>query len=580
MDQLVAQCIPDVNDVLAAADAAARRGSYVAGFVTYDAAPAFDCAFAVPTSGHESLPLAWFGVFSAAEPAAPLPAPAATGAGADEWSSEIDAGTHGRAVGAIRAAVAAGDVYLVNYATRLRRPWAGGDDPFDLYTRLVSGYRGAYHAYIETDDWAVVCASPELFFERRGQRLTTRPVKGTTARGRWAEEDTDRAAALRGSEKERAENVMVVDMLRNDLGRIARPGSTVVSGLGELEQHPSLWQLTSTVTAASSADIALADVFKALFPCASVTGAPKISAMSVIADLERSRRGVYCGAVGLVTPGRRPGAEPPVARFAVAIRTAVVDKRRGLVEYGSGGGITWDSGPPAEWDEVLLKAGILTRAPAAALGPAAGLIETMGYFPGAGGGQVRNLADHLARMSASARYFGWPAPVGAEDLIAEAVAGRDRPARLRLVLRAGGDFELETFALESPPAESIALCVDMDPVDTSDIRLFHKTTDRRIYDDRAGRHPHAGDVVLINDRREVTETTRANIAVRLGDRWYTPPLECGLLPGIERARLLRHGHLTERVIHLDDLRRAPAVATLSSLRGWRAAHVLPSCPRP
>lgn len=414
--RLQATSVADVPAVLAEAEAVARHGCYVAGFVAYDAAPAFDRAFRIPgtNSGDRSpaLPLAWFGLFERAVPAPPLPTVDATadGPALPGWACAIAPEVHAAAIDAIRTSIADGHSYLVNYTTRFNRAWPPQDDPFALYCRLVAGYEAGYHAFIETDWWAVACGSPELFFELAAGRLVTCPVKGTAPRGRWADEDADLAAALKASEKERAENVMVVDLLRNDLGRLAIPGTIAVPSLAQLEQHPTLWQLTSTVTATAEERTGLPEVFEALFPCASVTGAPKISAMSVIADLEHQRRGIYCGAVGFIAPTQHAEAQDPVARFAVAIRTAVVDKTHRRAQYGSGGGISWDSAPAAEWDEVLLKANALTASPSPALGANQGLIETMGYIPDGPVGRVRNLDRHLARLASSARHFNLTVP--------------------------------------------------------------------------------------------------------------------------------------------------------------------------
>ena len=588
--QVETRLVSEVAAVLSEADAAARQGRYVAGFVAYEAAPAFDAAFRVNTPSSmapatSAVPLAWFGIFAQAVPA---PAVCSSGVassslgptGHPPWECEVDASAHASAIVVIRGTIADGDAYLVNYTTRFRRPWPSEESAFELYRRLLVSYTSGYHAFFETDQWAVACGSPELLFEQRGASLVTRPMKGTTPRGRWSEEDIRRAEELRASAKERAENVMVVDLLRNDLGRIAVPGSVAVPSLWQLEQHPALWQLTSTVTATAREGVGLAEIFGALFPCASVTGAPKVSAMSVIADIEASPRGVYCGAVGFLAP---PGDDCPsgsgvTARFAVAIRTAVVDKALGLVEYGSGGGITWDSSAEQEWEEVLLKARTPVGPPTPSLSADEGLIETMAFAPGTGGGEVRNLDDHMARLKASARYFGLVVPPGVEDLVAGAVVGLSTPTRVRLVLRAHGSVEVETSALaDEQPAAPVRLCVDLEPVHSTDVMLFHKTTNRGRYDDRARRHPTADDVVLLNERGEVTETTRANLAVRLAGRWCTPPLSCGLLPGVERGRHLATGRLVERVVTVDDLRNASAVATLSSVRGWRPAHVRPDC---
>jgi para-aminobenzoate synthetase / 4-amino-4-deoxychorismate lyase len=610
---LQAWTLPEVEGVLAEAEAATRQGWTAAGFVAYDAAPAFDAALSVPSGQAPSagvgagvdLPLAWFGLFAHSHPAEPLPrvvsfptgprgrpgpsgshlgTPDGARSGGPLWACEIGSEEHGRAVGAIREAIAAGDTYLTNYTTRFRRPWLPTDDPFSLYQRLVSGHSSGLHAYIETEDWVVASGSPELFFDLRSDRLTARPMKGTAPRGRWSDEDRRVAEELRTSPKERAENLMVVDLVRNDLGRVAVPGTVEVPGFCRIERHPTVWQLTSTVTATARPGTGLTDVFAALFPCASVTGAPKVATMRIISALEPSARGVYCGAIGFLRRVETTTPEPGglEARFSVAIRTAVVHKRRQLVEYGSGGGITWDSTSAAEWDETLVKTRVLAEGSAAGPPPPA-LLETMRFDPSMASGEtggIRNLHRHIDRMTASAAYFGYRRPADLCQRLLGAVA-RSGPARVRLLLHCDGtvDIELHPLAGEaSSAAHPCELCIDDLTVDPSDAGLFHKTTDRRRYDESNARHPRADDVIFVNDRGEVTETTRANLAVRIGRRWFTPPLECGLLPGIERGRLVECGTLTERVITVHELRAADAVATVSSLRGWRPATVRPRCP--
>ena len=560
--QLEAWSLDAVRGTIAEAEAAARAGDLVVGFVAYDAAPAFDPAFEIPGHGG-SMPLAWFGRFGAARE---VPLEEAGGRPSDAtWSLELDQADHATGVSAIQAAIREGDTYLVNYTTQLRRSWVDGEDPLDLYRSLVANYAGGYHAFIETDDWAVACGSPELFFERRGSLVSTRPMKGTAPRGRWSAEDEELASSLACSPKEQAENVMVVDLLRNDLGRIATPGSVEVPSLFSIERHPALHQLTSSVTAEVDPNLGLAEVFAALFPSASVTGAPKFSTMRLIADLEPSARGFYCGAVGIITPDE----DAPRARFAVAIRSAVVDKRSGEASYGTGGGITADSDPAAEWSELLLKATVLNDAEWQRAVRDLGLIETMGWWPAEG---VRNLERHLERLSGSASYLGLSVPSDLEEQLARAVGQLEVPSKVRLQLDASG-ATLAVSVLEPNSAEVLLLAIDTVPVCASDPTLFHKTTDRRRYDERATRHLGADDVVLVNEAGEVTETTRANLAVQLEGCWCTPPLEAGLLPGVERARLLANGTLRERSITIEELRAADAVATLSSLRGWQHARV-------
>jgi para-aminobenzoate synthetase/4-amino-4-deoxychorismate lyase len=266
------------------------------------------------------------------------------------WS----AAEHARAVTAVRERIAAGDTYQCNLTDRLETAFTG--DPYALYARLATAQRGAYHAYLDLGRHVIASASPELFFERAGDTIRTRPMKGTAERGRSAAQDREQARRLRSSAKEQAENLMIVDLLRNDLSRIAELGTVTVTDLFTLEPYPTVWQMTSEITARLPPGTGLADIFGALFPCGSITGAPKASSMAIIRELEHSPRGVYCGAIGLIAPP----TEPVRARFSVAIRTAVIDRHTGRAVYGAGGGITWGSDPAAEHAELLTKAAILT----------------------------------------------------------------------------------------------------------------------------------------------------------------------------------------------------------------------------
>jgi para-aminobenzoate synthetase/4-amino-4-deoxychorismate lyase len=350
--QLRTDSAGEVPDLVEEVERATGRGWHAAGFVAYEAAPAFDAALQVRAREQSSIPLACFGLFRERRevpPVVPLGGPEGTC-----WEPEMDASEHEAAVAAVKDAIAFGLTYQVNLTQRLRRRWPG--DPYRLYRRLAGSQAGAYHAYLATSTWAVACGSPELFFSLEGGIATTRPMKGTAPRGRTPEEDRARASALRFSAKERAENVMIVDLLRNDLGRVAAFGSVEVEDLLRLEAYPTVWQLTSTVRARVG-EAGLARLFGALFPCGSVTGAPKPQTMALIAALERSARGVYCGAVGYAAPKGRL----PEARFAVAIRTAVVDRVGGVASFGTGGGITWDSEPEGEWAEQQAKAAAIAR---------------------------------------------------------------------------------------------------------------------------------------------------------------------------------------------------------------------------
>jgi para-aminobenzoate synthetase/4-amino-4-deoxychorismate lyase len=344
-----------VAAVLAEVEYATRKGWWAFGFVSYEAAAGLDPALAVhpPVAG---LPLAWFGI-SARPERVPVVRPSRRrGYRVGDWRYEWGPGEHRRAVDAVRRHIAAGDTYQCNLTTRMSAE-VSGELP-GLYADLALAQGGAYNAYLDTGRFVIASASPELFFSTRGDSLLMRPMKGTARRGRSAAEDREIVARLRSSEKERAENTMIVDLVRNDVARLATTGGVTVRALCRAEQYGTVHQLTSDVTARLRPDVDLVEVFRALFPCGSVTGAPKPRTMEIIRALEPTPRGVYCGAVGVVAP---VGAGVR-ARFNVGIRTLLADRDRGTAGYGTGGGITWDSTAEAEYAELRAKAAVLAAA--------------------------------------------------------------------------------------------------------------------------------------------------------------------------------------------------------------------------
>ncbi|GIF23701.1 para-aminobenzoate synthetase/4-amino-4-deoxychorismate lyase [Actinoplanes tereljensis] len=333
--------VSEVPQVLAEVERATAGGDWAYGYVAYDVAP-------------DSPPPAWFGITAPPTDVAPVTPPRPGAAEPTRWVPGWSAAEHARAVDAVRKRIAAGDTYQCNLTDRLETDFTG--DPFALYAQLATAQRGGYNAYLDLGRYVIASASPELFFEQSGNKIRTRPMKGTAERGQDATHDREQAQRLRTSAKEQAENVMIVDLLRNDLGRIAELGTVEVTDLFTLEPYPTVWQMTSEITARLRPGTGLADIFTALFPCGSITGAPKTSSMAIIRDIERGPRGVYCGAIGMLAPP----TEPLRARFNVAIRTAVIDRQTGRAVYGAGGGITWGSDPAAEHAELLAKAAVLT----------------------------------------------------------------------------------------------------------------------------------------------------------------------------------------------------------------------------
>jgi len=556
---LSARRLSDVLPLLAEVRRQTLAGRVAVGWIAYEAAPAFDSALLVRPPG--PVPLAWFALFAAGEAAV---APAITPGVAPftpPWRGGPSRATYDGAVRRIHEHIAAGDTYQVNYTYRLRAPWDG--DPYERFTALARAQRSRYAAFIDTGSYAVLSASPELCFRLEDDLLTCRPMKGTAARGQTLVEDRLQAAGLRASEKERAENVMIVDMVRNDLGRIARTGTVRVPRLWETERYPTLWQMTSTVCAETAAP--LDEILLALFPSASITGAPKVRTMQIIKEVERTPRGIYTGCVGVLGPGRR-------GWMNVAIRTLVVDRQKNLAEYGTGSGIVWDARAVAEFDECRTKTLVLGGLP-----PPFQLIETLAWTPGEG---LLLLERHLRRLGDSAEYFGFACDTDAIRLrLAEATHGHRRPQRVRLLLDEQGGIEVGVVPLGlravnlsvAPPrrARRVRVAVGQLPVSRHDLFLYHKTTRRQVYERARAGAPGCDDVILVNEEGEVTESTIANVVVRDGERYWTPPLASGLLPGTFRADLLECGAIQERRLTREELLEAKEVWLINSVRGWR-----------
>ena len=558
----------EVAGAIDAAGSAAARGLWAAGFVAYEAAPGLDPELSVhvraPDDPFAELPLAWFALFERKEDLPPLEPGRLdpSGSAGSPWRPSVDRATYDAAVERIRELIAAGHTYQVNHTIRLRAMIQGDERGF--YRDLCLAQRGGYAAFLDLGRYRVLSASPELFFRIDGERITTRPMKGTAPRGRWLAEDEEIAARLVASSKDRAENAMIVDLLRNDLGRICRTGSVEVERMLEAERFETVWQLTSTIEGDLRPEITLLDTFRALFPSGSVTGAPKVRTTRIIADLEDSARGPYCGAIGYLAP---PGSGEPRASFNVAIRTVVLDAQTRTAEYGVGGGITHDSSASGEYEEIVAKARVLTD-----VRPAFELFESLAHVPAEG---FRHLDEHLERLAGSAGYFGFRfEPEAAAAALKRAVAEVTGPSVVRLMLARDGG--LSTDVRDLPPADdAVRVALDDEPVDPSDVWLFHKTTRRAPYERRRERRPDVDDVLLVNDRGEVTESTIANLAVRLDGVWVTPPVDAGLLPGTYRNVLLREGRMTERPVTVDELRGARELALVSSVRGWRPAVLEP-----
>ncbi len=544
---IVADRLDEVTEALRDADAAAGAGHWVVGFVSYDASPAFDPALVAHRD--PAVPLVAFGVFD--EPITSR-GPSGSGYRVGDWEPSITEADHAAAIARIHEHIRAGDTYQVNMTYRLRTDFSG--DPLGLFAALSRSQRADHLAYVRLTGAAVCSASPELFFHRSGRDITSRPMKGTRPRHPDPRVDDALASELLRSAKDRAENVMIVDMVRNDLGRIAEVGSVAVPRLHSIEPYPTVHQMTSTVTART--DAGLVSVFGALFPGASITGAPKIRTSEIIAGLEGDARGVYTGAVGAIAPDGR-------SEFNIAIRTVWIDLNSGRAEYGVGGGIVADSTAEDEWVETRVKARVLER-----VRPDLRLLETMGWEPDTG---ALLLDRHLDRLRASAEHFGFDLDVTEARRLVEAVSG-DGPRRLRLLLAPDGAIDLAVTAHLPKPPTPWRVPLAERSVHSGDEMLYHKTTRREVYARARAQFPDAADVILTNERDEVTETTIGNLVLDLDGTLVTPARSSGLLPGTFRAELLAAGTVEERVVTLADLRDATDVSMINSVRGWVAVH--------
>jgi para-aminobenzoate synthetase / 4-amino-4-deoxychorismate lyase len=551
---LRADRLEQVLPLLRRVDRAAAGGLHAVGFVAYEAAAAFEPALCTRPPDPR-IPLAWFSLHERRRRVRPV-----RGGGLEDppgpWTAELDAAAHHARVEAIRELLAAGDSYQVNLTFRLRAAFRGS--AATLYRTLCRAQGSSFCAHLELGEGtAIVSASPELFFHRRGSAIRLRPMKGTRPRGRWPAEDAALAVELGASEKDRSENLMIVDLLRNDVGRVAETGSVRVEDPFRVERYETVHQMTSTISARLRPGVGTPELFRALFPCGSVTGAPKIRTMEIIRDLETSPRGVYCGAIGVVSPGE--------SVFSVAIRTLLLGG--GEAELGVGSGITWGSDPAEEYRECWTKASF-TRSGAGEFR----LLETILY---GADGRWSLLAGHLDRLAASAAYFGfvWDRP-GVEEALSRVPAGPAGTALVvRLTLGRGGDPAVDWKPLASTPDPVRVAVADDLPVDSSDRFLYHKTTLRGPYERRLAARPGADDVLLVNERGELTESTVANLVVALGGELRTPPLDSGLLPGVLRAELVRTRTVRERVIRPEDLSAAEGIWLVGSVRGWRAAEL-------
>jgi para-aminobenzoate synthetase/4-amino-4-deoxychorismate lyase len=554
---LVANELAHVGDVLERAWQASLDGKFVFGWVAYDAAPAFDAALKVHGSAAESaVPLALFFVFDAPFDVSPEGYGQTSQAALKDdsftfsqpWLNEMSEAAIFTRMGAVRSSIAEGRYYQLNLTTRLRANADG--QAAVLFERMHRLQPQAYSFFLETEDWAVASVSPELFFEWKQGVLTTRPMKGTAVPSGCPQLDRQ---TLLDSEKDRAENVMIVDLLRNDLSRVAKPGAVQTQSLFDVHVHPTVVQMSSCIQARTREGTSLTDVFAALFPCGSVTGAPKSESMRHLSELEGSPRGLYCGAVGMLAPGGH-------ALFNVAIRTAVFNRREKQLVYGVGSGITWYSDVAAEWAEWQVKSRLAHRS-----SEAFRLLQTVRLE----GGQWRHGELHKQKMKLAATRFGFafPAEEISRELSAISLQYASGIFRGRWLLDAQGNFEIEVHPWTDLPSP-LNLMLAEKPFAGEEAFTQHKTTWRKHYDQHVSTLENAGDTLLFDGQGRLTETLRGNLVLQIADTRFTPHDNANFLSGVFRDKLLSEGALVARDLFLEDLVNAQACWVINSLRGW------------
>ncbi len=541
--ELKTRDLDQVETLLREVEAYQEAGFYAVGYVSYEAAPAFEKKLAVHPAPLMGEYLLYFTIHQEVETlpfpedyeAVDLPA---------NWQEEVEAPAYQEAIKSIHHHIRQGDTYQVNYTVQLSQELEA--DPLAIYNRLVVEQKAHYNAFIQHDDVSILSISPELFFEQDDRLLTTRPMKGTTHRGLTNQEDLQEATWLEADPKNRAENMMIVDLLRNDMNRISEIGSEHVTHLCQIEQYSTVWQMTSTIESRLRAEIDLVQTFRALFPCGSITGAPKISTMEIIQKTEKAPRGVYCGTIGILLPkGKRI--------FNVAIRTLQMQDTKAI--YGVGGGITWDSIWESEYQETKQKSAVLYRQE-----PRFELLTTGRIHKG----ELTFLEQHLTRLREASRYFAYP--YDEQKLLKElqeelAHLESNLDYRCRIALQKNGTFHLEITELTDLPASYLQAQLTEQKLDLATPFTYFKTSQR----DHLSQSNH--EQIFHLPDGTLLETTIGNLVLEIEGQLYTPPAHLPLLDGIYRRHLLETQQVEEKLLTLNDLTDADRIYACNALRG-------------
>ena len=543
LKELKTRDLDQVETLLREVEAYQEAGYYAVGYVSYEAAPAFEKKLAVHPAPLMGEYLLYFTIHEKVE-TLPFPEDYEAVDIPANWQEEVEAPAYQKVIETIHHHIRQGDTYQVNYTVQLSQELEA--DPLAIYNRLVVEQKAHYNAFIQHDDVSILSISPELFFEQDDRLLITRPMKGTTRRGLTNQADLKEATWLEADPKNRAENMMIVDLLRNDMNRISEIGSEQVAHLCQVEQYSTVWQMTSTIESRLRPEVDLVQTFQALFPCGSITGAPKISTMEIIQQIEVAPRGVYCGTIGILLPkGKRI--------FNVAIRTLQMLGNQAI--YGVGGGITWDSKWESEYQETKQKSAVLYRQE-----PRFDLLTTGRIHQG----ELTFLEQHLTRLREASRYFAYPydEPKLLKKL-QEELAHLDPSLdyRCRIALQKNGTFHLVITELTDLPASYLQAQLIEQKLDLATPFTYFKTSQR----DHLSQSDH--EQIFHLPDGTLLETTIGNLVLEIEGQLYTPPAHLPLLDGIYRRHLLETGQVEEKLLTLKDLEVADQVYACNALRG-------------
>lgn len=535
--------IEQINNCLQEIERAVNEGHYAAGFLSYEAAAAF---LPVDLKTTE-FPLLWFGIF---KNKSSIKNNNKTPFNIGEWSPTVNKSEYYSDFKKITNAFENNSTNQVNYTIRLATTFTGNS--YKYYLDLKNKQNASYNAYLDIGNHHILSISPELFFDLKSKKITVKPMKGTKERGNNLAEDKQFKRELMHSKKNQYENKLIVDLMKEELSPISEDGTIVVKDLFSVEAFPTLFQMTSTIESTVKEHINLTDIFKTLFPCGSITGAPKVETINFIKDLEKRNRDIYCGAIGFITPDFE-------ATFNVPIRTVIIDTKKNEATYDVGGGITKMSNKEDEYQEVFTKAKVLDTKEVDF-----DLIETFGLISG----KYIVYDEHIARLKSSATYFNFKIniPKINNDLLKIATQFKTKKMRVRLTLSKKGTHNITfTPLLQTNTPQIVTLA--RDSIEDS-IFLYHKTTNRAMYDSLKVNDPKIFDTLFWNENNEITEFSIGNIVLEVNNELITPKASSGLLPGTYRQALISKNVIKEKTILISDLPKAKRIWLINSVREW------------